>query len=130
MTQYAWPEQVATLSRMLDAIQDQVTQGDRATPGLAEFKSALDDLRLRAWGLLMAANEDDPHAFQARFRVHRGTEMCRALATDVKTGRLSGREPDLPALGAGARELAGAVKDATAKETTAKAPRRRGKRAG
>ena len=116
MSQFAWSEQVATLSTMLNTLEGQVTVGgDLSTPGVAEFKSALDDLRLRTWSLLTAANADDPHAFQAQFRTHRGTEMCRALSTDLRTGKLSGRQPDLPALGAAARDLSAAVKEATRK---------------
>jgi hypothetical protein len=122
MSQLAWPEQVATLTAMLDTLENQVGRGDLSTPGLAEFKSALDDLRLRTWSLLTAANSEDPHAFQERFRTHRGTEMCRALSTDLRTGRLSGRQPDLPTLGAAARDLSAAVKEATRKP-----PKRRGK---
>jgi hypothetical protein len=49
MSQFAWPEPVTTLSAMLNTLEGQVGRGDLSTPGLAEFKSALDDLRLRAW---------------------------------------------------------------------------------
>jgi hypothetical protein len=122
MSQFAWPDQVATLSNMLNSLEGQVTRRDMGTPDLAEFKSALDDLRLRTWSLLTAINEDDPHAFQEQFRTQRGTEMCRALTTDLRTGKLSSRPPDLPGLGAAARELSAAVKDATRKS-----PKRRGK---
>jgi len=115
MTGFAWSEQVATLSGMLDTLQAQVGRGDRATPGLAEFKSALDDLRLRTWSLLTAVNADDPHGFQQQFRIHRGTEMCRALTADLRTGKLGGRQPDLPGLGEEARNLGTAVKEATRK---------------
>ena len=125
MSPFAWPEQVTTLTAMLDTLEQQVGRGDLSTPGLAEFKSALDDLRLRTWSLLAAANADDPHAFQERFRTQRGTEMCRALSTDLRTGKLSGRQPDLPGLGAAARDLSAAVKEATRKT-----PKRRGKDAG
>jgi hypothetical protein len=122
MSQFAWEEQVATLSRMLDTLEGQVARGDLSAPGVAEFKSALDDLRLRTWSLLSALSADDPHAFQERFRTHRGTEMCRALSTDLRTGKLSSRPPDLPALGDAARDLSAAVKEATRKP-----PKRRGK---
>src|SRR5881394_2493158 len=115
MGQFAWVEQVATLSAMLDTVDARVAHKDPTPPGLEEFKSALDDLRLRAWGLLMATSSDDPHAFQERFRTHRGTEMCRALNTDVRTGKLSGHQPDLPALGAAARDLSAAVKEVSRK---------------
>jgi hypothetical protein len=115
MSQFAWPEQVATLSNMLNTLEGHVAGGDLKAPGLAEFKSALDDLRLRTWSLLAAVNADDPHAFQEQFRTHRGTEMCRALTTDLRTGKLSSHQPDLPDLGAAARDLSAAVKEATGK---------------
>jgi hypothetical protein len=123
MTQFAWPEQVTSLSNMLNTIETQVKRGDPGTVDLAQFKSALDDLRLRTWSLLSAVNADDPRAFQERFRTHRGTEMCRALTTDLRTGRLRGGQPDLPALGTAARELS-----ATVKEATRTSPKRRGKK--
>jgi len=122
MSQFAWSEQISILSAMLGTLEGQVRGGDRSTPGLSEFKSALDDLRLRSWSVLTAMHEDDPHAFQEQFRTFRGTEMCRALSTDLRTGKLSGRQPDLPALGVAARDLGAAVKEATRKP-----PRRRGK---
>jgi hypothetical protein len=122
MERFAWLEQVATLRAMLDTLEAQLAHGDLGTSGLEEFKSALDDLRLRAWGLLMATSSDDPHGFQERFRTRRGTEMCRALSSDVRTGKLTGRQSDLPALSAAARDLAAAVK-----EMTRKPPKRRGK---
>jgi hypothetical protein len=115
MSQFAWPEQVAPLRAMLDTLEDRVARGDLSTPGLTEFKSALDEMRLRTWSLLAASNADDPHAFQEQFRTHRGTEMCRALTSDLQTGKLSSRPPDLPALGTAARDLAAAVKEATRK---------------
>lgn len=125
MNQPAWTEQVSTLGAMLDALEGQIRSGDRNVSGLPELKSALDDLRLRSWSLLAAMHQDDPHAFQEQFRTLRGTEMTRALSADLRTGKLSGRQPDLPALGAAARDLAAAVKEATRKP-----PKRRGKGAG
>ena len=125
MGQFAWLEQVTTLSAMLDTVDGRAAQTDPAMHGLEEFKSASDDLRLRAWGLLMASSSEDPHGFQERFRTHRGTEMCRALSTDLRTGKLSGSQPDLPALGDAARDLSAAVK----KEVGRRPPKRRVKKA-
>ena len=109
MGQFAWTEQVATISSTLQALEAQVAQGHVATAGLEDFKSALDDLRLRAWGLLMATRADDYQGFQQRFRIRRGKEMCRALNADLRAGKLSGRHPELPELGAAARDLAAGV---------------------
>jgi hypothetical protein len=124
MGQFAWSEQVTTLSTMLDTLEAKVGDGDLGTPGLEELKSGLDTLRLRTWSLLTAFNSEDPQGFQQRFRTRRGEEMCRALSTDVRAGRLSGRQSELPSLGAAARELATAVKDVTRKPA-----KRRGKKA-
>lgn len=115
MAQFAWQEQVETLKAMLDTVEGRAAREDPGTPGLAELKSALDDLRLRAWSLLMAVNSEDPHAFQESFRTHRGIEFCRALAADLRSGKLSGSQPDLPTLGTAAKDLSAAVKDATRK---------------
>ena len=112
MGQFAWTEQVATISSMLRTLEDQVARGDLVAPGLEEFKNALDDLRVRAWGLLMAASADDYRGFQERFRIRRGKDMCRALIADLGTGKLSGRHPELPELGTAARDLATAVQQA------------------
>jgi hypothetical protein len=122
MDQFAWSAPVAKLRAMLDALDSRARPEELPRSGLTELKSALDELRLRAWGLLSAAHADDPHAFQERFRTHRGTEMCRALSTDLRTGRLSSRQPDLPLLGDAAGDLATAVKKATRKPA-----KRRGK---
>jgi len=112
MAQFAWSEQVTNISSVLRMLETQVASGELATPGLEEFKSALDDLRLRAWGLLMATSADDHHLFQQRFRIRRGKDMCRALVVDLETGQLSGRHPELLELGAAGRDLATAVDQA------------------
>jgi hypothetical protein len=125
MGRFAWQEQVDSLSAMLDPLEARTAKGDQGTGGLEELKSALDDLRLRAWAMLMATNADDPHAFQERFRTRRGIEMCRALVADLGTGKLSNRPSDLPDLGAAARDLGTAVKKATQKP-----PKKRSKKAG
>lgn len=112
MDQFAWTDQVATISSVLRMLENEVASGNLAPPGLEELKSGLDDLRLRAWGLLMATNADDHHLFQQRFRIRRGKDMCRALIGDLGTGQLSGRHPELLELGAAGRDLATAVEEA------------------
>jgi hypothetical protein len=60
----------------------------------------------------MASSADDYHGFQERFRIRRGKDMCRALGADLRTGKLSGRQPELPELGTAARDLAATVEEA------------------
>jgi hypothetical protein len=121
MDQFAWQEPLATLSGTLAALEARVAAGNPAAPRLEEFKNALDDLRLRAWSLLTAINSENPHEFQQRFRTRRAIEMCRALGTDLRTGKLSGPQSEFPDLGTAARELAAAVKEATGKSSKRRA---------
>jgi hypothetical protein len=113
---FAWTAPVATISSTLRTLEEQVAHGETITPGLENFKSALDELRLRAWGLLMATAADDPRGFQAHFRILRGRDMCRALIADLETGKLSGRQPELPELAAAATDLATTVERARARQ--------------
>jgi len=106
MTRFAWSEQVTTISSTLRALEQQVADGEREAPGLEDLKSALDDLRLRAWGLLMATSESDYTGFQERFRIRRAREICTAMSTDLRAGKMSAKHPELPALGQAAHEMA------------------------
>ena len=131
MADFTWREQVGTLNGMLDGYEAGAPPGAAGSPSLEEFKGALDELRLRTWGLLTAANSSDPHGFQERFRTRRGIDFCRALSSDLQTGKLSNREPQLPELAAASRDLAAAVKKATQEKKAAPESRKpRGKRPG
>jgi hypothetical protein len=79
---------------------------------LEDFKSALDDMRLRLWGLLSAAGGDDYKGFQERFRIRRATEMCRGLSGDLRAGAVSGRHTELSGLHDAAAELGKSIDQA------------------
>jgi hypothetical protein len=130
MGRYVWQEQVAALSAMLDPLEAEGAEAGSAGAGLEELKSSLDDLRLRAWGLLMAASADDPHGFQEQFRTRRGTEMCRALVSDLHTGKLSARASGLPGLGSAAKDLAAAVREVRPKLPSRRSSKGRPKKSG
>ena len=98
-------EQVAILNATLKAIESRLARGQLPVEGLEDFKSALDDMRLRLWGLLSAAGGNDYRGFQERFRIRRATEMCRGLSGDLRVGSVSGRHDELSALLAAAAEL-------------------------
>ena len=114
---FASNDPVAAIAAQLRTLEGQAARGDLVPSGLEAFKSALDELRLRAWGLLAATNADDPRGFQERFRIRRGQDMCRALCRDLHEGRLHGQHPDLPELSAAAHDLAVAVDDARSRTT-------------
>ena len=114
MSRYAWSEQVTTISSTLRTLEQQVADGERDAPGLEDLKSALDDLRLRAWGLLMATTESDYAGFQERFRIRRTREMCTAMSNDIRAGKFNRLNPDLPSVAQAARDVAKAVEEAGA----------------
>ena len=105
-------EQVAILNSTLTAIEGRLARGQAPVEGLEDFKSALDDMRLRLWGLLSAAGGDDYKGFQERFRIRRATEMCRGLSGDLRAGAVSGRHTELSGLHDAAAELGKSIDQA------------------
>ncbi len=105
-------EQVATLNASLSEIEESLARGQTPVQELEGFKSALDDVRLRLWGLLSAAGGDDYKGFQERFRIRRATEMSRGLGGDLRTGAISGRHRELAGLKEAANELAQSIEQA------------------
>jgi hypothetical protein len=105
MAEQSLIEQVAILNSTLSSIERTLAGAQSPIDGLEDFKSALDDMRLRLWGLLSAARGDDYKGFQERFRIRRATEMCRGLAGDLRAGSVSGRHAELTGLHDAAAEL-------------------------
>jgi hypothetical protein len=105
-------EQVAVLNTTLTAIEARLARGQAPVEGLEDFKSALDDMRLRLWGLLSAAGGDDYKGFQERFRIRRASEMCRGLGSDLRAGSVSGRHSELSGLHDAALELGKSIDEA------------------
>jgi hypothetical protein len=111
MAEPTFMQQIATLSATLTTIEEGLAKG-LALEGLEDFKSALDDVRLRLWGLLSAAGGDDYKGFQERFRIRRATEMSRGLGGDLRTGAISGRHRELAGLREAAMELTQCIEQA------------------
>jgi hypothetical protein len=105
-------EQVGLLNSTLTAIEGRLSGGQVPVEGLEDFKSALDDMRLRLWGLLSAAGGDDYRGFQEQFRIRRATEMCRGLNGDLRAGGVSGRHAELSGLHDAAVELGRSIDEA------------------
>ncbi len=112
MAEASFAEQVTVLNSALQAIERRMTQGEIPSSALGEFKSSVDDLRLRLWGLLSAGSANDYRAFQESFRLRRAKEICRGLESDLRSGAMSTRHEELPALGTAAGELARTIEKA------------------
>ena len=98
-------DQVGILNTTLASIDGRLARGQTPVQGLEDFKSALDELRLRLWGMLSAAGRDDYKGFQERFRIRRATEMCLGLSGDLRVGGVSGQHSELVGLSSAAAEL-------------------------
>ena len=109
MAEPSFVDQVATLNATLNAIEERMAGGEATIEGLEDFKSALDDVRLRLWGLLSAAGGDDYKGFQERFRIRRATEMTRGLGGDLRTGAISARHRELAGLKEASSELSQSI---------------------
>lgn len=73
---------VTAFERQLGALEDV------PTAGLEEVKTALDDLRLRIWTVLMAQHSANSEEYLDRFRLRRAAENLQLLAFDIDAGRL------------------------------------------
>jgi hypothetical protein len=109
MAEPSFVDQVATLNATLNAIEERMAAGLAPLEGLEDFKSALDDVRLRLWGLLSAAGGDDYKGFQERFRIRRATEMTRGLGGDLRAGAISARHRELAGLKEASSELSQSI---------------------
>ena len=111
MAEPTFEQQLALLNTTLGTLEERLVEG-QAVEGLEDFKSALDDVRLRLWGLLSAAGGDDYKGFQERFRIRRATELSRGLGGDLRTGAISGRHRELAGLREAAMELMQSIEHA------------------
>ena len=91
---------VTAFERQLGALED------LPPDGLQELKAAVDEVRLRLWGVLMAANSQDYRVFHERFRLRRAADTLRGLVTDVDSGTLRLGHHEAAELTAAVGELA------------------------
>lgn len=89
---------VTAFERQLGALEEV------PTAGLEEVKTALDDLRLRIWTVLMAQNSENSQEYLDRFRLRRAAENLQLLAFDVDAGRVKVTQKE-------AGELLGAIEE-------------------
>lgn len=112
MAELNFADQMANLNSTLGAIEVRLALGRAPVEGLEDFKSSLDDMRLRLWGLLSAAGGADSKGFQEQFRIRRATELCRSLGSQLQAGAMSGRHRELTGLREAAVELGRKIEQA------------------
>jgi hypothetical protein len=113
MSQPSLASEVANLHATLQALESRVASGEVPSEGLAEFKSSVDDLRLRLWALMSAGTANDYRAFQERFRLRRTREICEGVAGELRAGTLNSRLEELGPLAEAAGDLARTILSVT-----------------
>ena len=111
MTDPAFAGQLSALTAALESFETRIISQEVPKEAIAGLKSAVDDLRLRLWGVLSTGSADDYRSFQERFRLRRAKEICLGLESDVRSGAISPRHEELRRLGEAAGALARRIQE-------------------
>jgi hypothetical protein len=112
MTDPALAGQLSALTAALESFEARIVSPEVPKEALAGLKSAVDDLRLRLWGVLSTGAADDYRAFQERFRLRRAAEICEAIESELGTGLMNPRHEELRRLGEAALALSQRIRNA------------------
>lgn len=105
MAQTSHDNTTRTIRATVQAIEGKLGRGDLPEEGLADFKSAIDDARLRLWAVISVAGSSDPEALLLRFRLRRASEICRNVIADLDSRTLGQHQRELVELRETAREM-------------------------
>jgi hypothetical protein len=111
MTDPAFAGQLSALTAALESFEKRIISQEVPKEAIAGLKSAVDDLRLRLWGVLSTGSADDYRSFQERFRLRRAAEICEGIESELSTGLLSPRHEELRRLGEAAGALARRIQE-------------------
>jgi hypothetical protein len=111
MTDPAFAGQLSALTAALESFESRIARQEVPKEALANLKSAVDDLRLRLWGVLSTGSADDYRAFQERFRLRRASEICEDIESELGTGLMNPRHEELRRLGEAAGGLARQIQE-------------------
>ncbi|HEU5041576.1 MAG TPA: hypothetical protein VFT84_12175 [Gemmatimonadales bacterium] len=101
--------ELTRMRMILQELEDRLEAGEVPPEGLPEFKSTVDEIRLRVWALLSAAGADAPRATAERFRLRRAAEFCRSLTQELAAGHLGAEHAEWPELQQMATQLSAAI---------------------
>jgi hypothetical protein len=106
-------EELTRMRIILQDLEGRLEAGEVPPEGLPEFKSTVDEIRLRVWALLTAAGAEAPREAAERFRLRRAAEFCRALASELSTGNLAAGHPEWTEVQQTVTKLSAAIKEHT-----------------
>ena len=97
--------ELARMRAILQELETRLEAGEVPAEGLPEFKSTVDEIRMRVWSLLAAAGSAEPRATAERFRLRRAAELCRTLTHELSAGTLDAGHPEWPDVEQAATQL-------------------------
>jgi hypothetical protein len=102
-------DELARMRIILQDLESRLEAGEVLPECLPEFKSTVDEIRLRVWALLTAAGAETPRETAERFRLRRAAEFCRALTQDLAAGHMGADHPEWPEVQQSAAQLSAAI---------------------
>ncbi len=106
-------DELARMRMILQDLEGRLDAGEVPPEGLPDFKSTVDDIRLRVWALLTAAGAEAPRATAERFRLRRAAEFCRTLTQELAAGHLGAGHPEWPEVQQTAAQLSATIAEYT-----------------
>ena len=106
-------EELTRMRIILQDLEARLEAGEVPSDGLPEFKSTVDEIRLRVWALLTAAGAEAPRETAERFRLRRAAEFCRALTNELSTGHLGAGHPEWTEVQQTVNKLSAAISEHT-----------------
>jgi hypothetical protein len=87
----------------LEEIEKELAAGGMEQDDLEDFKTIIDHVRLTIWAIMTAGWSDEYQGLDtlitrriiARFRLHRGEDICRGALSDIEAGVIPADSPDL-----------------------------------
>lgn len=105
----AHSDRTAALNRMHLAVKELTDQlkavAFNPPEGLQDLKSAVDDVRMQLWGVLMSSSAQGEKDFSERFRLRRAAEILQGILRDVDAGQLKLSTKEAAELGVVARDV-------------------------
>ena len=111
MTDPAFASQLSALTAALESFETRIISQEVPKEAIAGLKSAVDDLRLRLWGVLSTGSADDYRSLQERCRLRRAGEICEGIESELSNGLISPRHEELRRLGEAAGALARRIQE-------------------
>jgi hypothetical protein len=102
-------DQLDRMRLILQDLEGRLEAGEVGPESLPEFKSMVDDIRLRLWAVLASAGAEAPRTTAERFRLRRAVDFCRALTHELTAGQLGVGHPEWPEVQETAAQLSATI---------------------